>query len=445
MKKLSLRWRLTLVTVAVLITICAISTAYSMLNAKLMMSPVSSEVGLISGSVQSFSDYADSMIAISSTVVAEVGEPAEFNDESVSAYRIDTALPFTIEAWEAEIISAPPAADLGMLACGVASSAAAQSYMLMDYVETATITLSTAQRSFNYSSLIFMVILIFIGGILVYFVSGYALKPVRALSKNISDINGEQLSLRVDTGTAKDEIGKLAGSFNNMLERLEHSFSVQKRFSTAAAHELKTPLTAIRANIDVLNMDENPTPEDYAELMDVVTRQTERMTQLVDDLFSMSFAEECEMDDEIELDEMLYSIAEELTPSAEKKDITLTADLENAAISGNHVIFSRAISNLVENAIRYTPRGGEVEIRCEAAEREILITVSDTGPGIPEESLEDIFDPFYRVDPSRSRKFGGAGIGLAIASEIIALHGGEISAENRDCGGSVFTVSLPYC
>jgi len=444
MKKLSLRWRLTLVTVMVLTAICAVSTAYSIINANRMITPVNSEVELIGVCVQDFSDYADSVIAISGTFVTDDlesgGEPYPFFTESRSgSFRPD-------DTWDGElniILNEHDAAGLQTIVFEVASSVAEQSYTLMNYVETTTVTLSNAQRSFNYSSLIFMAILIIFGGILVYFASGYALKPVQTLINDIRAINGEQLSLRVDTGPAADEIGNLAGSFNNMLERLEHSFSAQKRFSTAAAHELKTPLAAIHTNIDVLKMDENPTPEDYAELMDVVTRQTERMCRLVDDLFAMSSLQECNMDDVIELDDTLNSITRELTPVAEKKEITLTLDSHRAILLGNQVIFSRAVSNLVENAIRYTPPGGSVEVCCKIEGDKLLIIVADTGPGIPEEHLQDIFDPFYRIDPSRSRKLGGAGIGLAIASEIIALHNGRVEAANRDDGGSVFTVSLP--
>jgi len=437
MKKLSLRWRLTLLTISVLALICAFSTAYSMLSADRMMTPVATSIAGISVTAQNFND----------TVVSYAGEyyPAEYIISSAEAQQPFFWYTAVSDYQTTNRTLKPRIAHNGYasLDTPIYFQVAEISSALSTGVQETTYTISAVQEGFNYSSLVFMLIMIALGGILVYLVSGYALKPVSALSADIKAIDGDKLSRRVEIGTGGREMCYLADSFNGMLERLEQSFEAQKRFSTAAAHELKTPLSVIRTNVDVFRLSSEPTHEEYNELLDVLTRQTGRMNQLVDDLFTMSSLGECDISEEIELESVLNAVINDLSQSAAEKEITINLDAENCTVKGNQVMLSRAISNLVENAIRYTPERGQAYIVCRAEEENSIITVSDTGSGIAEEHLKLIFDPFYRVDPSRSRNFGGAGIGLAIASEIAVQHGGKITASNSQNGGAVFTLTLP--
>lgn len=461
MRKLSLRWRLTLVTVGVLAVMCAISTGFSLHSANMMIQPVSMELQTIGVKAQDVSIIADAVVlsntASSSAFEFEVAGIFDdyyyYDDYRVADDYVNYLSDDEYQAyWTGLVQSNPYFVDVVVPdeyayyeddTLKIAVSAATQSQKLAQYTETAAMSVTVAQRGFNYSNLIFMAVIIVLGGVVVYFTSGYAMKPVRVLNNEIKGIGGDKLSHRIESANGPGEISQLAGSFNDMLDRLQHAFAVQQRFSTAAAHELKTPLAAIRTNIDVLNMDENPTQADYAELMDVVTRQTERMTQLVDDLFSMSSLQECRMEDDISVAPMLVAIEAELDDFAAEKDIAITVEAEEAEVRGNIVLLTRAVSNLAENAVRYTQRGGRVLLSCGREAGRVVITVSDNGPGVPEEHLPNIFDPFYRVDPSRSRKLGGAGIGLSIAAEIAVLHGGKIEASNREVGGAEFRLTLP--
>lgn len=437
MKQLSLRWRLTLVTVAVLAAICAVTSFHSIFNAKQMMTPVTTDIATIGLAAQ---DMSDTVAIFAGDALFEEVDLARPSDDGTFQYAQSALGDVWIRGTPAQTTA--PSEVSGVESMDVLY-VATQSAALVNQVETISFAITAAQESFNYSSLVFMVAMILLGGVLVYFVSGYALKPVRNLSHDIKAIGGDQLSQRVTPTAGSEEINDLADSFNAMLARLELAFSAQKRFSTAAAHELKTPLATIRTNVDVLKLSDAPTEEDYRELMDVLTRQTTRMSQLVDDLFTMSSLQECDLKDDVPLDALLDSVADELLHTAEEKDIALSVDAVPCGLKGNQLMLSRAISNIVENAIRYTPTGGSVHLHCSRDGDDVCVTVSDSGPGIAEEHLPLIFDPFYRVDPSRSRSLGGAGIGLAIAEQIVAQHGGRITAENREEGGCRFTLIIP--
>lgn len=303
--------------------------------------------------------------------------------------------------------------------------------------------MSSSTAQFNSISLWIMLAIITGGGLLTYFLLGRALRPVRDLSTQIESITEHELSQRVDAGDAHDEISSLAHSFNTMLSRLSKAFSDQKRFSSDAAHELKTPLAAIKTNLDVLQLSGDPTAEEYRQTVRVVKKQTERMIRLVDDLFTISSQRNYDFNDTVDFDSMFHDITAQLAPRIEERKLTVNILPGGLATKGNSVMLMRAFSNLIENAVKYNVEGGSIDISSAAEDKKYTFTIADTGIGIPEEKREHIFDPFYRADHSRSRKIGGAGLGLAIVKDIIERHGGTVSAAPGESTGTVFTVTLP--
>ena len=303
--------------------------------------------------------------------------------------------------------------------------------------------MSSSTAQFNSISLWIMLAIILGGGLLTYFLLGRALKPVRDLSARIEGITEHELSLRVDEGKARDEISSLAHSFNTMLSRLAKAFSGRKRFASDAAHELKTPLAAIKANIDVLQLSGDPTAEEYRRTIRVVQKQTSRMIRLVDDLFAISSQRDYDFSDAVDFDSLFSDITAQLAPRIAEKKLSVHIEPGGLVTTGNSVMLTRAFSNLIENAVKYNVDGGKIDIASSAGDKGYTFTITDTGIGIPQEKLEHIFDPFYRADDSRSRKIGGAGLGLAIAKDIIRRHGGTVAAAPGKKTGTVFTVTLP--
>lgn len=298
-------------------------------------------------------------------------------------------------------------------------------------------------NAFSTSSYIFMIISIILGSLLMYAFSGVALKQVRLLTQKIANIDKNELSFRITDFSAGDELNKLADSFNMMLTRLDIAFARESRFSANAAHELKTPLTVIKTNLDVLYLDECPTKEDCLESLEVVKKQTNRMIALVDDLLTMSTANVCNTDNYVDIDAMLGEIAAEYEPRISEMHIRFNIDVKACRIKANHVMLKHAISNILDNAIKYNYQGGEIEIRAYPEENNYTLCISDTGIGISEEHVKHIFEPFYRVDKSRSRAIGGAGLGLAIAYDIILKHQGTIEYSAAKQKGSIFKIVLP--
>ena len=292
-------------------------------------------------------------------------------------------------------------------------------------------------NAFSTSSYIFMIISIILGSLLMYAFSGVALKQVRLLTQKIANIDKNELSFRITDFSAGDELNKLADSFNMMLTRLDIAFARESRFSANAAHELKTPLTVIKTNLDVLYLDECPTKEDCLESLEVVKKQTNRMIALVDDLLTMSTANVCNTDNYVDIDAMLGEIAAEYEPRISEMHIRFNIDVKACRIKANHVMLKHAISNILDNAIKYNYQGGEIEIRAYPEENNYTLCISDTGIGISEEHVKHIFEPFYRVDKSRSRAIGGAGLGLAIAYDIILKHQGTIEYSAAKQKGSI--------
>lgn len=317
---------------------------------------------------------------------------------------------------------------------------------------------ATGVGIFQVNSILFMGVVIVAGSFLVYFVAGFALKPVKSLRMQINSIEEKDIDKRVSGFHAKDEINQLADSFNYMMDRLEGAFAQEKRFSSDAAHELKTPLTVLKTNLQILALDSQPTQEAYQKTIAVIQKQTDRMTHLVDDLFSMASADEYALEDIVRIDEIFLDIEADLRPIMEEKKIRFSLASFSCKVRANREMLLRAFSNMIENAIKYNVIGGSIEISFHKNDGYCIICISDTGIGIPGEQSQHIFEPFYRADTSRSRSIGGAGLGLAITKSIIEHHGGTIRylpgntpkslaafPGPRKNAGSTFEIVLPVC
>ena len=304
-------------------------------------------------------------------------------------------------------------------------------------------TIRSTIKPYSQFSLWFMAAAIMAGTIIMYFLSGIVLKPAKKLAGDIANVDKDTLSNRFTEFNAGDELNTIANSFNGMLERLQSAFEREQRFSAAAAHELKTPLTVIKTNLDVFELDESPSEQEVKSVLEIVRRQTDRMITLVNDLMELSATDACEKKDEVAIDKLLAEIADELSSDMERRGITYELDTMPCNIIANAVMIKNAISNLWSNAIRYNTENGRIFI-FESREGDLcIISIVDTGIGIDEEKSKYIFEPFYRVDVSRSRAAGGAGLGLTIAKEIIMQHDGTIVYEKNKPHGSRFTITLP--
>lgn len=295
-----------------------------------------------------------------------------------------------------------------------------------------------AKKQFDGTSILFLILISAAGMAAAYIVSGRALRPVRELDRTIVRITGQNMGERIAEHDTLDEIGSLARSFNAMLDRLEQSFLRQKRFSANVAHELKTPLATMNAGIQVLHLDEQPTIEDCLETLDTAERNVKRLIGVVDDLFLLTDERAAEYDDEIHVREMFLDIFEELLPLYAEKRLKMVSELKTGVIAGNSTLTRRAFFNLIENAMKYSREGGQITVSAGEGQ----ISVKDEGVGIPEADLDKVFEPFYRVDQSRSRKVGGAGLGLSIVKAICEKHGWMVRAESVPEGGTVMTVEL---
>ncbi len=298
---------------------------------------------------------------------------------------------------------------------------------------------------FDHKSIYFCVFVTILGTLAVWFVSGRALKPVNELNKTIRLIDEHNLSERLKKAKADDEIGQLTDSFNHMLSRLEEAFERQKRFTASAAHELKTPLATVKAGIQVLDRDESANLQDYKENAGVIMKSVDRLTSVVNDLLMLASAEEGDqnMSESIALDVMFDMIVSDISALYEESNITYEMDLQENAVTGNAGMLYRAFYNLIENAYKYNRPNGKVFIKSFSDENAVSIEISDTGVGISEEHLPLIFEAFYRVDASRSRKTAGAGLGLSLVKTIVEQHGGTITLDSSLEVGSNFIIVLP--
>lgn len=276
-----------------------------------------------------------------------------------------------------------------------------------------------------------------------YFVSGQALKPLRKLSQQAEKIDQDSISdIRLNEDTVK-EFRQLSVSVNLMLDRLSESFAMQRQFSGNAAHELRTPLAIMQTKLELFAAEHNNLEGDTAELVRSQAEQLDRLSRLVHTLLEMSNLSSAPRSDRIELAPLVEEIITDLTPLASQNDITMEQDCDNVVITGSDALIYRLVFNLIENAVKYNRRGGSVSVSVHKENSDVVVRVSDTGCGIPEEYRESIFQPFFRVDKSRSRQMGGVGLGLALVHEIAVLHGGSVRAEPGNKVGTVFIVTLP--
>ena len=303
------------------------------------------------------------------------------------------------------------------------------------------VTLTQATRQFNLWGIAGLCLITLLGGAAAWLMAGKALKPVRELSSAIEKVSDNDLSLHVETTEREDEISQLSKSFNTMMDKVNSSFERQKRFSANAAHELKTPLATIQVGLDVLELDEKPTQEQMEWALTVTKANTERMIDLVENLFTLSSDKECDMNDIIDIQDVFTRIVDELTAQIDSRHLQVTMQIsDDIKLKGNAVMLYRALFNLVENAIKYNIENGTILITAIEEGAKIKVSVSDSGIGINDEDMQHIFEPFYRADQSRSRLMGGSGLGLSLVNDIIKKHDAEIDVDSQPNRGTVFTV-----
>ena len=305
-----------------------------------------------------------------------------------------------------------------------------------------TIIVHGAQASFITTNWYITAAVMVLGGVLAYFVSGHALKPLRSFAAQVEKVEPNNLTDMKITEEVLPEFRQFSRSFNQMLDRLDEGFTAQRQFTGNAAHELRTPLALMQARIELF-ADEHPAmlPE-TAEFLSLLREQTERLTQMTKTLLEMSALQSVPRNDRIQLAPMIEEILTDLAPLAEKNGITLACD-GDGAMTGSDGLIYRLLFNLTENAIKYNRPGGTVRLTVQEEAARLVIRVSDTGCGIPEPYRESIFQPFFRVDKSRSREYGGVGLGLSLVWAIAELHGGSVCVEDSSEAGTTIAVQLP--
>ncbi|WP_312470693.1 HAMP domain-containing sensor histidine kinase [Neobacillus sp.] len=299
-----------------------------------------------------------------------------------------------------------------------------------------------ARTEFKTQSIIYMLLVIVGGGFLTYYVSGKALKPLDTLNDEVKNINVNNLSETLAVPTTKDEIAELTQSFNEMTDKLNNTFMMQRRFSASAAHELRTPLAVLQTKVDVFKKKNAHTIEDYDALISIIEKQTTRLRRLVGNLLDMTNMDDKDEQSSIFLKEIFDDIISELSSIANEKNVQLSLNCDDSVVKGNTNLLYLAFYNIVENGIKYNVENATVDIVVERLNKEqVLIEIKDTGIGIPDEMKKNIFEPFYRVDKSRSQ-IGGAGLGLSIVDSIIKKHNGTITVTNNEGGGTCFKIIL---
>ena len=285
----------------------------------------------------------------------------------------------------------------------------------------------------------------FIGGMVTYFVSGHALKPLRDFSAKVEKVQVQNLTASVIDEKGASELVRLGDSYNKMLMRLSDAFEVQRQFTGNAAHELRTPLALMQAQLDLYNSSAHPDVDsETAETIQMAAEQTERLTKLVKTLLDMSELQTVARTDEIELGALVEEVLADLEPLARERGIVLNAGCcGELYMTGSDILIYRVVFNLVENAIRYNRDGGSVYVSVNKRDTNAVIDIRDTGRGIAPEYIERVFEPFFRVDKSRSRELGGVGLGLALVREIVRLHDGSIAVSESNEEGTTFEVVFP--
>ena len=297
------------------------------------------------------------------------------------------------------------------------------------------------KADYRKNSLIISALLAFLGGVATYFISGHALKPIRDFSDKIEEVQAQNLAnSRIEENTVK-ELNQLSVSYNKMLERLSDAFEVQRQFTANAAHELRTPLALMQVQLDLYNSTRHPGNDaDTLQTIRMVTEQNGRLSKMVKTLLDMSELQTVGRDEKIIVDALVDEVLADLEPLAQEKSIKLIGKCKAATMVGSDILIYRLVYNLVENAIKYNHLGGQVTVTAYQKEKQVYLSVADTGSGIPEELRERVFEPFFRVDKSRSRELGGVGLGLALVREIVRVHDGSITVKSNPSGGTIFEV-----
>ena len=311
------------------------------------------------------------------------------------------------------------------------------------FVEDFSVQVYNNKLDYRQKSLIISALMALLGGVITYFISGHALKPLRVFSDKIEKVQAQNLAdSRIEENEVK-ELNQLSMSYNKMLGRLSDAFEAQRQFTANAAHELRTPLALMQVQLDTYNACAHPGNDEAAvETIKMMTEQNERLGKMVKTLLDMSELQTVARDEVIALDALIEEVLTDLESLAVRKNIRLVRECEPVTMTGSDILIYRLVYNLVENAIKYNMDGGQVTVTCKEWDKHIHIMVSDTGKGIPEELRSRIFEPFFRVDKSRSRELGGIGLGLALVNEIVRVHEGSIEIKGNRAGGTDFEIEF---
>lgn len=310
-----------------------------------------------------------------------------------------------------------------------------------DFANDFSIQVYNNKADYRKTSLILSALMALLGGVITFFISGHALKPISEFSDKIEKVQAQNLAAsRIEENKVK-ELNQLSISYNKMLERLSESFETQRQFTANAAHELRTPLAVMQVQLDLYNATEHPDNDECSQkTLKMVTEQNERLSKMVKTLLDMSELQTVARDEEIALDALVEEVLADLEPLAQQKDITLTGNCEALTMTGSDILIYRLVYNLVENAIKYNHSDGNVTVTVAKKDQNIIFSVADTGNGIPEALKNRIFEPFFRIDKSRSRALGGIGLGLALVYEIVRVHNGNITVKDNPAGGTIFEI-----
>ena len=312
-----------------------------------------------------------------------------------------------------------------------------------EFADKFSVQVYNNKADYKRNSLIITVLLALLGGVVTYFISGHALRPIREFSDKIEEVQAQNLSdSRIEENNVK-ELNQLGISYNKMLERLSEAFKVQRQFTANAAHELRTPLALMQVQLDLYNSASHPGNDaDTLQTIKMVTEQNDKLNRMVKTLLDMSELQTVGRDDKIILDAIVEEVLADLEPLAVEKNIKLIGKCEDATMIGSDILIYRLVYNLVENAIKYNHPLGQVTVTAYQRNKHVYLSVEDTGSGIPKELRERVFEPFFRVDKSRSRELGGVGLGLALVREIVRVHDGSICIKSGKTGGTIFEVTF---
>ena len=312
-----------------------------------------------------------------------------------------------------------------------------------EFADEFSVQVYNNKADYKRNSLIITILLALLGGVVTYFISGHALRPIREFSDKIEEVQAQNLSdSRIEENNVK-ELNQLGISYNKMLERLSDAFEIQRQFTANAAHELRTPLALMQVQLDLYNSASHPGNDaDTLQTIKMVTEQNDKLNRMVKTLLDMSELQTVGRDDKIILDAIVEEVLADLEPLAVEKNIKLIGKCEDATMIGSDILIYRLVYNLVENAIKYNHPLGQVTVTAYQRNKHVYLSVEDTGSGIPKELRERVFEPFFRVDKSRSRELGGVGLGLALVREIVRVHDGSICIKSGKTGGTIFEVTF---